>query len=362
MQLQQVDNYTPFEWFAFEKMGPGKRMYDVLIVKAACQLVQDKRGLCLAPAPQGEVPPIHMADQPREFSRDAYASLQKTGDVLLHKIATDFLISGAARPASAGASSWAAEVAIKSHGATRKQTMFLHGERHWQWSLLKGWHLSAPKPCDYLELHYELAYGGSYQQGDGWIRHDLNPVGRGHLPVHRMDKEVHYPAARIELAANPLSAVDKPIAIPALGPIARTWGSRKRHAGTYDAQWKEDLRRNQTADYPADFNPRFLQAAHPDWIFEPYWTGHESIQVLGLTADKPLHCDLPGWRIAASGQGSQGTFAPQPMNLDTVELDLDARRLYMTWRLTMNQAMQTQQVRIDLAVQDTVTAKTAPRK
>ncbi|MBL8357642.1 MAG: DUF4150 domain-containing protein [Delftia acidovorans] len=63
--------------------------------------------------------------------------------MLLHKLATDFLISGAARPVSAGASSWAAEVTIKSHGATRKQTMFLHGERHWQWSMLKGWHLSA---------------------------------------------------------------------------------------------------------------------------------------------------------------------------------------------------------------------------
>lgn len=84
--------------------------------------------------------------------------------------------------------------------------------------------------------------------------------------------------------------------------------------------------------------------------------------MLGLTADKPLYCDLPGWSITASGQGSQGAFAPQPMNLDTVELDLDARRLYMTWRLTMSQAMQTQQVRIDLAVQDTVTAKTAQRK
>ena len=34
MRLLHVDNYTPFEWFAFEKMGSQKRMYDVVIVKA----------------------------------------------------------------------------------------------------------------------------------------------------------------------------------------------------------------------------------------------------------------------------------------------------------------------------------------
>ena len=33
MQLLYVDNYTPFEWFAFEKMGPHKRLYDLVIVK-----------------------------------------------------------------------------------------------------------------------------------------------------------------------------------------------------------------------------------------------------------------------------------------------------------------------------------------
>ena len=34
MQLLHVDNYTPFEWFAFEKMGQQKRVYNVVIAKA----------------------------------------------------------------------------------------------------------------------------------------------------------------------------------------------------------------------------------------------------------------------------------------------------------------------------------------
>ena len=73
MQLQHVDNYTPFEWFAFEKMAPGMHIHDVLIVKAACQILLDGNAYRIAAVPEGEIAPIHMSDQAHDFDRNAYA-------------------------------------------------------------------------------------------------------------------------------------------------------------------------------------------------------------------------------------------------------------------------------------------------
>ena len=348
MQLLHVDNYTPFEWFAFEKMGPQKRMYDVVIVKAAYRLVLKADRYELAPYTSNAIPVIHMSDEAYDFDGGAYASLRFAGDVILYKPSTDFFITGHATAPTPEAQSWAAEIQIKASGKEYKQTMLLHGKRHWQWSLLRGWHLSQPQPTNQVPLRYEFAYGGSYPKEDRWERYAHNPIGRGYVPVHRMDKEVYYPAAQIELANSPLSAVDKPIPVPGLGPIPRAWEARKKYAGTYDAEWKAELRRNQTADYPADFNPLFFQAAHPQWVCTPYLQGGEKIEAFGLTGDKGLSVTLPEVKLALSGASAQGLLAPEPMKLDTVELDLQKMQVYLVWRLTLDQAMEISSARLDL--------------
>jgi len=350
MQLLHVDNYTPFVWFAFEKMGPGRRIHDVLIVKGACRFTPSERAWWhIVPADDGDVAPIHMSDEPYDFDGGAYSSLRLTGDTVLYKPATDFVIGGSATPARGRDRTWAAEIVVRSHGKERRQVILLHGERRWQWSLLRGWHLSNPQSCEQIELRYELAYGGSYQQADRWVRHDPNPVGRGFFPEQRMDREVYYPAARIELINSHLDAVHKPIAVPALGPIPRTWASRKRYAGTYGKQWEADFKRNPgNADYAADFDPRFFQAAHPNWIFEPYWRGNETISLAGFSGDKAIVGQLPGWQPVAEGQGSKGALQRQAMKLDTVQIDLDRQRLYLTWRIVIDQDKQIEQAKIHL--------------
>jgi hypothetical protein len=348
MQLLYVDNYTPFEWFAFEKMGPGMRIHDVLIVKGAAQFTLHQDAWAITPAEDGVTAPIHMSDETHAFDGNAYSSLRVAGDTIFYKPATDFILGGRAIPPRGHEQAWAAEITIRSHGKERRQALVLRGERHWQWSLLKGWHLAPPQPCEEIELRYELAYGGSYQKADQWIRHEPNPVGRGFFPAHRMDREVHYPAARIERIDSPLSAVDKPIAVPALGPIARTWASRKRYVGTYDAAWREGLQKNQRADYAPDFDLHFFQAAHPHWIFEPYWRGDEAISLVGLSGDKPIVGQLPGWQPVLNGNGARGPLKPHAMNLDTVEIDLDRKRLYLTWRTIIDQSLQIERASVRL--------------
>jgi len=345
--LLQVDNHTPFESLSFEKMGPGRRIHDVIIVKGACQFTPREDAWHIVPA--DDAAPIHLSDEPYDFDGGAYASLRVAGDTVFYKPGTDFVIGGHATPARGQDCEWGAEIVVRSHGKERRQVIVLHGERHWQWSLFKGWHLSKSQPCEQIELLYELAYGGSYQQADHWVRHEPNPVGRGFFPEHRMDREVYYPAARIELMNSRLDAVHKPVAVPALGPLPRTWASRKRYAGTYDEQWKADFKRDPgNADYPANFDPHFFQAAHPDWIFEPSWRGDEAIRLAGLSGDKAIVGQLPGWQPVVECQGPKGALPPQPMKLDTVEIDLDRLRLYLTWRLVINQNLQIEQARVHL--------------
>ena len=348
MQLLHVDNYTPFEWFAVEKMGPRKRMYDVVIVKAAYGLLLSGGRYELAPFAPDVTPTIHMSDEPYDFDGGAYAALRFTGDAILYKPGTDFFITGSSTPPDAQTRILAAEITIKAQDKEYSQRMHLHGKRHWQWSLIKGWHLSQSQPIEKIALRYDLAYGGSYQKEDYWERFAANPVGRGYFPVHRMDREVYYPAAEIELAHNPLVAVDKPIQVPGLGPIPRAWEARKKYAGTYDAEWKAELRRNQTADYPADFNPLFFQAAHPSWVCSPYLQHGASIQALGLTGDKAVSVKLPDFAITLNGASSNAEMPPQNMNLDTVELDTEKMRVNLVWRLTLDQAMEVSSARIDL--------------
>jgi hypothetical protein len=164
-----------------------------------------------------------------------------------------------------------------------------------------------------------------------------------------MDKEVYYPAARIELLKDQLKKIDKPIAVPALGPIPRTWPCRTRYAGTYDDQWRANARQHpEDVDYPIDFDTHFFQAAHPDWVFEPYWKGNETVQLAGFTSNNFIDCKLPGWQIILNGQGSRGALKPQPMRLDTVELNLDRMRLYLVWRMLIDQDLQIESARVNL--------------
>lgn len=353
MQLIQVDNYTPFEWFAFEKMAPGKHVFDVLVVKAAYSLSLVGGRYKIDVPSAAETPVIHMSDQPYEHSGGAYASLRLAGDAVLYKPATDFFITGYATPPDPLAASWAAEIVIQANGKEHIQRMLLHGKRHWQWSVFKGWHLGKPQLTDKVELRYESAYGGSFPKEDHWERYSPNPVGTGYFPVHRMDRAVFYPAAQIELANDPLRAVDRSIQVPRLGAIPRAWALRKQFAGTYDSEWKAELRRKQTADYPPDFNPKFFQVAPPDWVFSPFLQGKEKIEIAGLTGSYIIQIEIPNIQISVSGQSKNGQLNPQRMNLDTVEIDLAKKCLFLAWRLATNQDMKMYSARIDVSQEST---------
>ncbi len=333
MQLSQVENYTPFEYFAFEKMAPGTALYDVLIVKAACELQpgSGENGIVLT----REAAPIRLADE--HYGESERTSLRRSGDTVLYKPATDVYVSGTARAPAGLGQQWMAQIELQSAQRTCSQRLRLWGERHWQWGTLKGWHLSAPEENGALPLRYELAFGGRYAHKGGWQTHAANPVGCGFLDPAKLDRDLHYPAPRIESFDQTTRSIGTPIACPTLGPIPRFWAARKRHAGTYDTTWEQRLR-DGDPDYPADFDYRFFQASHADWVFDPYLTGGEALSLLGLTGDESIVGQVPTLTLEATLL-SAGGQQRAPLRMDTVEIDLDASRLYLTWRLAVPQTL-----------------------
>lgn len=335
MLLEHVENYTPFEYFAFEKMGPGRHHHDVLIAKASCALHpsssrgSDTEGIRLL----AEAAPIHMADE--HHGEPEHTGLRLTSDTVLIKPGADLWFRGSAVPPPDRRTHWAAQISLIGRKQQRTHKLRLTGPRHWQWSLAKGWHLCEPQPVDRLPLRYELAFGGRYARKGQWLAHPDNPVGVGFLDPDRLDREAFYPAPQLECLEHPAQRPGKPVPVPGLGPLPRFWASRKRHAGTYDAAWRAQFESQKGADYPSDFDLRFFQAAHPDWTFDHPLEGNEKIEIAGLHGDRVCIGQLPALRLEALLQPAAGAAVVAPLRLDTLEIDLDASRLYLTWRITI---------------------------
>lgn len=335
MILDEVANLTPFAHMAFEKLGPAEQAYDIIVVKATC-------ALCSGCGSDGIIPidepaPIHLADE--HFGDPERTSLRIAGDALLFKPGTDVFLTGHARPPRAHPAAWAAQIGIVHRGRPRTRRLRLLGERHWQWTLHRRWHLSEPQACESLPLRYELAFGGTRAHNGAWIEHAENPIGVGFFDPDTLDRDRRYTAPRIELFDQPARGPGEPIAVPGLGPLPRFWEARSRFAGTYDEVWQGQYEARDMPGYPRDFDARFFQAAHPDWIFDPPLAGDEALQLLGLSADQPIVGRLPGWRIEALILGGDSAATVAPLRLDTVEIDLDARRLYLGWRLSIAHAV-----------------------
>ena len=337
MRFETVENRTPFVHTVFEKAGPTGQRYDVLLVKATCALRTSairagrEDGIALL----SEAAPIHPADT--HFGEPERSSVQHAGDLVLFKPGTDVLITGTARPPTPTAKRWPAQIELHDPKDSKRhwrRQLRLLAPRHWQWTLLKGWHLSEPEAVESVPLRYELAFGGGYAHKDKWIAHAANPVGVGFPGPEHMDRAQRYPAPQIEVYDH--HSTLKPggiLPVPALGPIPRTWAARAQYAGT----WNEPFDAERTSggrSYPPDFDPRFFHAAHPDAIFSRPLRGDERLGLHGLQGeDQRCVGRLPRYTVEAQVIVASGAATVAPLQLDTLEIDLDTQRLYLSWRL-----------------------------
>jgi hypothetical protein len=205
-------------------------------------------------------------------------------------------------------------------------------------------------------LDYRHAFGGAFTVPGSvleggqpvYVTKRDNPAGCGWLPDDQdlaripeaarpyVDAQVNalerLDAPQIESPDDPIRRPTQRSAAQGLGPVARWCSPRIDHAGTYDQRWRDE----RSPGYPDDFDPRFFQSAHPDLVSPSYVQGDESVTLEGLLPEGTVRMRLPGRVIVAVCERESGEINGGRMQLDTVTIDLDERRVSLLWRGAFN--------------------------
>ncbi len=345
-RLQHLDDQTGLTVFQYDKMAPGRQFCDVVLVKARFELTLDGIGRTARPAE------LCLADTHRNPDDPLGSSLAQAGDLIVGKPGADIYVSGMARKLQP-AKLWPVSITLGPQAQPLAHyACAATGPRHWQHSLLSGWQLSTPEPTQAVPVEYELSYGGSKpdpkKPAEEWERFEPNPSGTGFSFEHFARDQT--PAAPQWQSASAFASL-KSKELVGLGPVARFWASRKQFIGTYDEAWqREQLKEGVIADYPADFDLRFFQCAHPKLQTAAPLKGDETLHLEGLLpAAAPINTRLPGLAVlatlgAAGAQGHQQVRLP----LDTVHLDLDENEVKLVWRLTLPHSLNVERVHLSL--------------
>lgn len=345
-RLEIVKNLTPFPHFQIQKMGPGRRFFDTVTVKGTFTLGPD--GLAIAERQS----PILCADRHLDPARASRSSIEFAGDVVLVKAGTDVLVTGTARsPGGKALTGWDVAVVVRGRaGTVLRHTLQVTGPRTWEHRALRGWTLSDPGPAVSVPIRYELAYGGAYvdpssdPESPRWIVHKPNPSGTGFFDEGALDRSRPHPGPQWQLHNHAVTAMNREVPLAGLGPVGRSWSSRYRYAGTYDRAWedktREDAAQGLVPDYPADFDVRFFQCAHPAlWTAEPL-AGDEHVGLSGLAGGAgDTVFQLPCVRLPVRVLSGEGQWHDQGMPLDTVHIHLGApggALVHLCWRLTLD--------------------------
>lgn len=335
-----VDNRSPYTHAWFRKRGPAALDFDVLVARACFRI--DAANQALKFEPGCELQPGDVLDGD-PLANPLGAVMAREGDLLVFKPSTDIHVIGTARPPEVKpVSSWLAGVRV----GDAEKLVKLWGPRRFRMRLL-GWSLSEPEPIVALPLSYRLSFGGHFAATSDptvCLSKLDNPAGCGWLPRAERLRTLPRPAreelqSRVlqisELAAPQIDDPNLPVRSPeheqptvGLGPIARHWSPRIEHLGTRDASWRAE----SYPAYPDDFDPAFFQSAAPGLTTQSYLRGGEPIVLAGLFPEGRIHLTVPPDRPVAVVVRDDASQQIAPLVLDTVQIDLDTRRLHLSWR------------------------------
>lgn len=311
----------PAQWtVGFESDG---REMLIVVAKATYRMpTPDDAAAMAEPQLCAEQVPLVEADQ---FTGEPglSAPLYET-DFAHHKPACDILLVGSAHaPQRRPVQRLPVGLSV---GAWRKQLVAV-GPRHWR-KHLGVVTPSEPEPFASLALSYDTAFGGTdrTREAEGLTETFLdNPVGRGYW--RHTDDIDGQPLASTECPGEPITQPQGPYTPMAFSPVGRNWRPRCRWAGTYDQQWLET-----TAPlWPADFDPRYFQAAPADQTV-PYLSGGEEVTLFHLTPDGVRRFRLPTRRMPVTFIPYRGRDVVQEARLDTLVLEPELQRFTLTWR------------------------------
>jgi hypothetical protein len=267
--------------------------------------------------------PVRAADEC--YGDPAATSIKHLSDVSLPKPAVDLLVVGHAYAPGGSAT----EVDVTLRLGTGSKTIHVIGDRAWTDGLL-GMKPTPPKPFEKIPLTWERAFGGRDihpKQPDRKKAEERNPAGRGfhhfQAPAEGIPlPNLHPPGQHYR------GWKDRPDPI-CFAPISPGWLPRRSFAGTYDQAWEQ----SRAPFLPADFDPRFLQAAPPDQVI-PSIAGGEPLELLNASPNGKLAFTLPRYRVDVRVLLDNRTHTP-PCRIDTVIVEPDEQRVMLIWRAAL---------------------------
>jgi hypothetical protein len=315
----KVENQTPFVFENLFLVDEEFRPLLVSLVKATLTIVP--QGVCVRAEQQvpvnkgGEL----WSEEPEK------SSYRYEPEVAFFKPATDIVLNGHAYATRRDTREMVVGMRI---GQLTKEALVV-GERQWL-KVMGSVSMSGAAPFEKLPLIYERAFGGWDRDHPDPRKHAYearNPVGRGFRAAGGFVEGIRLPNVE-DPRARIKSLGDRPAPV-GFGFISPNWQPRAALAGTYDEAWQK----SRSPLLPKDFNRKHLCAASPGLVAPGYLRGDERIATLGVTPEGRMDFQLPGLPPpVVQATLSNGPAQAVPMQLDTVIIEPDERRVMLLWR------------------------------
>lgn len=307
-----VDNHTPF--IADKYVLPDNDGQEAVLIVLAATFAAAP-GDALKPA--DEQAPIQEKDGHR--GDPASTSVRRENDLALEKPLVDVLLNAQAY-APRGQTTTSVEVQVNV-GDIRKK-LLVRGDR--RWTALLG--PTSPEPFTKMPIIWERAYGGIEPDSSAPAVERRNLIGVGHRGARSADPDIRTEVPNIEYPNSQMGSRTQRVDPAGLGAVARGWLPRIQYAGTYDAAWLA----NRWPLAPADFDPRFNQAAPADQQSGTI-RGGEEVELRNLTPDGLWRFRLPRLDVPVR-LFYDDRQAEISLRLDTVLIEPDDRRVMLVSR------------------------------
>jgi hypothetical protein len=342
--MAELINHTAFPALLYDALDQNDAGFGVLVARVSYDIViRAEDGVAALPFAAQQAP-LCFGDE--HYGEPAVTSVRVESDLSTYKPQLDVVVNAVAH-APGDQPVQAFGVALRVYD--RASSLLVTGPRWWKRGVT-GWSLTEPAPLSELPLRYEYASGGLHHiEGEDFAAPG-NIVGMGWYPPEylRQYKGELLPAPQIEAPAQRLRQISEALPAAGFGFIGRGWKGRLEYGGTADAAWAADRHPLLPRDFRMEFwngAPAAQQFPHP----RPLTSVPIALQNLVAARDVPgqgVYLEVPVETIFALVGLRSGVGLTRDLTLDTILLDVPARKVYCTYRLALSEELETTEVQL----------------
>lgn len=325
-------NHTAFPALLFDALDPADAGFSVLVAVVSYDLTLHPDGSSTLQL-SAEQTPLCLADE--HYAEPDRSSTRRESDLATYKPRLDVIVNGTAHaPGDRPTAAFGA--ALRVYDSNR--SVLVCGPRDWRRGLA-GWSLGEPAPILALPLRYEYASGGLHAVEGRDLAAPANLVGMGWYPPEflREFRGERLPAPQIETPEQPVRGIADALPAAGFAAIGRGWQGRIELAGTADAAWQQQ----RHPLLPRDFDMAFWNAApvaqqfpHPAPLSQVPVVLQNFVPAREVPG-QGVRVDVPVESLFALIGLQRGFGLTRDLVLDTILLDMDARKVHCTYRLAL---------------------------